>query len=150
MRRHVVPVAVALLVLAAVAPVAGQRAPLPPAPMLDEPRPMPLFPALVVPFTIPAEYCRGGKLPGVQLRIFNSLTQPTATLVLRDRRAQPLDGRPLRCGEFVARWDGTLGTPIRLAEPSAWYLQLAVDTAVGRQPAIPPILRTRKFVIPAF
>lgn len=149
MRRHAVPVAVALLMLAATVQAVGQRATLPPAPTLDEPRPMPLFPALVVPFTIPAEYCRGGRTPGVQLRVFNSLTQPADTLTLRGRPATPLDGRPLRCGSFVARWDGTLSNPTRVAEPSAWYLQLAVDTALRRLSGVPPILRTRKVVVPA-
>ncbi len=150
MHRRVVPVCLALLAALAVAPRAqAQRAEPPAIPALDEPRPLPVFPALLVPFSIPSEYCRDGRMPRVTLRVFSGLTQPIATLVLRGRQPTPIDGRPLRCGDAVARWDGVAGDPPRLVTNAVYWIQLAVDTsAVGA--SRPPILRTRQLVVPAY
>ena len=149
MRRHVLPVAVAALLLAAPRSANSQRPATLPLPTLDEARPMPLFPALVVPFSIPDEYCRGGRSPGVLLRIFDRLTQPLDTLVLRGRDGLPLDGRAIRCGDHVARWDGTLAGPLRVADPGLWYLQMAVDTSRTGCSGAAPVLRTRRGLVPA-
>lgn len=148
MRRHAVSVGIAtwLVVLGAL-PLGAQRNALPPIPTLDEPRPWPIFPALLVPFSVPAEYCRDGRTPRITLRAFSGLTQPVATLVLRNRAATPLEGLPLRCGAWVARWDGVLGSPPRIAPNAVYYLQLAVDTSDAGPGQRPPILRTRKLVV---
>ena len=82
MRRLVWP-GVAWLLVAVSTPLAAQRAGDPPAPQLYEPRPFPVLPASLVPFTIPAEWCRDGGQPRVTLRAFN--TVPVAVHVLRVR-----------------------------------------------------------------
>lgn len=119
-------------------------------PELYQPRPAPVFPALMVPYSIPGEFCRSGRRPGVTLRVFNSLTQPVATLVRRQRPTELIDGRPSDCGEFVARWNGQIGDPPRLAPNAVFYLQLAVDTSLATGRDGPPYLRTRKLVVPAY
>lgn len=132
-----------------VVPLAAQRIPgTSSLPTLDEPRPRPIFPALLIPFSIPESYCRSGRLPRVTLRAFSGLTQPIATLVLRNRPAAELDAAPLRCGAWVARWDGVIqGPPARIAPNAVYYLQLAVDTSSSESSPRPPILRTRKLVV---
>jgi len=148
MHRHAVSAGiVAWLVVMGAFPLQAQRGTPPPIPTLDEPRPWPIFPALLVPFSVPAEFCRDGRTPRVTLRAFSGLTQPVATLVIRNRAATPLDGRPLRCGAWVARWDGVLGSPPRIAPNAVYYLQLAVDTSNVGAGQRPPVLRTRKLVV---
>lgn len=126
MRRLVWP-GVAWLLVAVGTPLAAQRAGDPPAPRLEEPRPAPAFPMALVPFTIPAEWCRGGQRPVVTLRVFNSSTTPVRLLRLRGRNGAALDKLPVRCGTYVAFWDGTVNDPPRLALPSVFYVQLAVE-----------------------
>ncbi|HET9066704.1 MAG TPA: hypothetical protein VFN22_12860 [Gemmatimonadales bacterium] len=148
MHRHAVSAGiVAWLVVLGARPLQAQRATPPPIPTLDEPRPWPIFPALLVPFSVPEEYCREGRTPRVQLRVFDGLTAPIATLTLRGRAARPLDGRPLRCGAWVAHWDGAWGSPPRLASNAVYWLQLSVDTSSATPGQRPPVLRTRKLVV---
>lgn len=147
MRRHAVSVGIAAWLVLGAVPLHAQRDAPPPIPTLDEPRPWPIFPALLVPFSLPAEYCRDGRMPRVTLRAFSGLIQPVATLVLRNQAATPLDGVRLRCGAWVARWDGVLGSPPRIAPNAVYYLQLAVDTSDAARDQRPPVLRTRKLVV---
>lgn len=151
MHRRTLPVAITfVLTLLGTTPAHAQLpAPRPTIPTLDEPRPLPVFPALLVPFSIPSQYCAEGRRPRVTLRVFSGLTKEIATLVLRGPEATPLDGRPVGCGPAVARWDGVEGKSLRLATNAVYWIQLAVDTSAtpdGR----PPILRTRQLVVPAY
>jgi hypothetical protein len=129
--------AAALLGMVAL-PVAAQRAPDRPLVTLEEPRPNPVLPAALVPFVIDQEVCRKDHVPTVSVKVYNVLANPVATLRLRGRRAEMLDDRPLRCGNYVAVWDGTIDGGTRVAPPGIYYLQLAVD---DRSP------RTRKVIV---
>ncbi len=86
-------------------PAAAQRGSVRPAFAAEEPRANPVFPAVLVPFTIAPEICRQGHTPRVELRVYNSLTQPVGSLTLRDRPAAVLDSISLKCGNYVASWD---------------------------------------------
>ena len=66
-------------------------------------------------------------MPIVGLRVYNVLAQPVAVLRLRGRNFTPLDRTRLRCGAYVALWDGTLDGGTRAASPGIYYLQLTVD-----------------------
>ncbi len=119
-------------------PVAAQRAPERVLVSLEELRPNPVLPAALVPFAIDPEVCRRDHVPKVSVKVYNVLANPVATLRLRGRRAEVLEDRPLRCGNYVAVWDGTIDGGARVAPPGIYYLQLAVD---DRSP------RTRKVVV---
>ena len=135
MRRLVWP-GVAWLLAAVSAPLAAQRAGDPPAPQLHDPRPFPALPAALVPFSIPAEWCRGGGRPLVSLRVYNSAIQPVRTLRLRGTNGAVLDSLPLRCGTHVAIWDGTIDDPPRLPVGAVYRLRLLVERPGFRsQPA---------------
>jgi hypothetical protein len=108
-------------------PAAAQRSPAPPAFGLEEPRANPVLPAALVPFSIASDVCRGGHVPRVALQVYNVLGEPVATLRIRDRPAVILDSIPLRCGQFVGLWDGTVAKGSRAASPGMYYLTLSVD-----------------------
>lgn len=142
MRRLVMP-GVAWLLVAVSAPAAAQRPASPPAVKLEEPRPAPVFPVALVPFSIPGELCRGGVLPEVSLRVNDALIRPVHTLRLRERPRRLLDRLPLRCGRHVALWDGTIDNGSRIAPPFVYYLSLTVTL-----PGAPPLRDTFKLVVP--
>ncbi len=129
MHRLVGPIGVALLVMSA-GPLTAQRSGGAPAAVIEEPRPNPILPAALVPFTIGPEFCRNGNSPSVRLEIRNVLVQPVATLRLRGGQRALLDGITLRCGSFVAIWNGLIRSggegEERLAPPGTYYLQLTV------------------------
>lgn len=118
--------------------VAAQRPPARPAITLEEPRPTPVLPAALVPFAIASEVCKNGHVPIVALKVYNVLAQPVATLRLRNRRAGLLDGLKLRCGSYVATWNGTVEDGGRAAPPGIYYVQLLVDDRRA----------TRKLIVP--
>lgn len=108
-------------------PAAAQRSTTPPVIALEEPRANPVLPAAFVPFSIASEVCRGGHVPRVSLQVYNVLAERVATLRLRDRPAAVLDSMPLRCGQFVGLWDGTVAKGTRAAPPGIYYFILSVD-----------------------
>jgi hypothetical protein len=129
MRRFVRP-GLGLLLGGVVAhPAAGQRSPAPPVITLEEPRANPVLPAALVPFSIASDVCKRGHLPRVVLQVYNVLAEPVATLRLRDRPAVVLDSIPLRCGQYVGLWDGTVAKGTRAASPGMYYMTLSVDGA---------------------
>ena len=108
-------------------PAAAQRSPTTPAVTLQAPRANPVFPEALVPFTIAPALCRQGHVPVVSLRIYNSLSQPVAALRLRDRATVILDSIPLKCGDYVALWNGTVSKGTRAASPGLYLFQLSAD-----------------------
>lgn len=129
MRRLVRPVLVLLFLGVLAVPANAQRVPERlPSPAIEEPRPNPILPAALVPFVIPAEVCRKDHTPLVALKVYNVLAQPVAVLRLRSRRAEAVDSLPMRCGTYVAIWDGTIGGGAKVAPPGIYYLQLSVDS----------------------
>ena len=128
MRRFIWP-GLGLLLTGVMALHAGaqQPTPRPAVASLEEPRANPVLPAVLVPFTIAPELCRQGHTPRVDLRVYNSLTQPVAVLRLRERSSVVLDSVPLKCGEHVALWDGTVESGTRAASPGLYRFRLSVD-----------------------
>ncbi len=133
---------VAWLLVALTSPLAAQRPARPAAVKLEEPRPAPVFPLALVPFTIPSELCQGGRTPTVTFRVYDNITKPVNTLRLRDGQRQPLDGRPLRCGRHVAVWDGTIDNGARVAPPNVYYLYITAEL-----PDTGPMRDTFKLVV---
>ena len=117
----------ALLAWVVAVPAAAQRSPGRPAFALEEPRANPVLPAALVPFTISPEICRQGHVPRVELRVYNPLSQVEATLRLHDRPSVVLDSIPLKCGDYVAQWDGSVGGGTRAASPGLYTIRLSVD-----------------------
>ena len=115
--------------------------------VLGEPRPLPVLPASLVPFSIAPDVCRDGRVPVVSLKVFDVLAQPVAVLRLRSRARELLDATRLSCGTFVATWGGAITPGDRLAPSGIYYLQLSVEsqTADGR----PITLRdTERVIVP--
>lgn len=136
MRRFIGP-GLALLLGGVVAlPAAGQGSSGPPAITLAEPRPNPVLPAALVPFTVAPDLCRRGHTPRVALRVYNLFAQPVAKLRLRDRRTVVLDSIPMKCGDYVALWDGTVDGGTRVASPGIYYLLLGVDGTTAARKVI--------------
>ncbi len=127
MRRFHGPGLGLLLALVPALSAGAQRPRERPAVTIEEPRPLPVLPAAFVPFTIASEVCRNDHVPTVGLKVYNVLAQPVAVLRLRGRNFAPLDRTRLRCGAYVALWDGTLDGGTRAASPGIYYLQLTVD-----------------------
>ncbi len=138
MRRLFWSVVGAVLLGLVARPAAAQRASERPPVLLEEPRPNPVLPAALVPFSIDAEVCRKDHVPRVSLKVHNSLSEPVAILVLRERQTEVLDNRALRCGNYVAVWNGTIDGGTRVAPPSVYWIQLTVDDRVPR---------TRKLIV---
>lgn len=143
--RRLAWLGVAWLLVAVTNPLAAQRGDSSPAPRLEDPRPAPALPAALVPFTIPAEYCRGGLQPLVSLRAYDVLSQPVHVLRLREPDGRPLEQLPLRCGTHVGFWNGTIDDPPRLPLATVYYLQLQVE-----RPGITPRYATLKLVVPQY
>lgn len=137
MRRLVRPVLGLLLLVGLARSATAQRAPgVVPGPVLEEPRPNPVLPAALVPFVIPEEMCRNNSIPLVALKVYNALGVPVATLRLRSRRAETLDSIRLRCGRYVAIWDGTIGGGTRVPPPGVYYLNLAVEDRLSTKKVV--------------
>lgn len=127
MRRFQGPGLGLLLALVPVCAAGAQQPRERPVASIEEPRPLPVLPAAFVPFAISSEVCRNDHVPTVGLKVYNVLAQPVAVLRLRGRNVAPLDRARLRCGTYVALWDGTLDGGTRAASPGIYYLQLTVD-----------------------
>ncbi len=129
MHRLVGPIWLALLGMSA-GPLAAQRSGATQAVVIEEPRPNPILPAAIVPFTIGPEFCRNGNTPSVRFEVRNVLVQSVATLRMRGGTRPPIDGLTLRCGSFVAIWNGLIQDGVegegRLAPPGTYYLRLTV------------------------
>ena len=138
MRRLVGPGLGLLLAGTALGPLAAQRLPDWRLVSLEEPRPNPIFPAALIPFSIQPEVCRRGHKPVVTLQVFGVLST-AATLPLRDRRSVPLDSTSLSCGNFVAIWDGTIDGGARVAPQGVYYVQLNVD---GREKTVKLVVKS--------
>jgi hypothetical protein len=109
-------------------PASAQRLPEPPpAIVLEQPRANPIFPASLVPFTVGPDMCRKNHQPRVTMRVLNVFTQLVATLTLHERRSVVLDSIPMKCGQYLAQWDGTIDKGARVASPGVYIVQLIVD-----------------------
>ncbi|HEX3235493.1 MAG TPA: T9SS type A sorting domain-containing protein [Gemmatimonadales bacterium] len=107
-------------------PVAAQANVSPPRVELKENYPNPFFPATTIPFTIDPEVCTGGRQPVVSLKIYNVLVQVVAVPRLGGS-SERLDSLALKCGEYLAYWDGKYLDGKREATPGVYYYQLTVD-----------------------
>jgi hypothetical protein len=107
-------------------PVAAQANVSPPRVELKENYPNPFFPATTIPFTIAPQVCTGGRLPVVSLKIYNVLVQVVAVPRVGGS-SERLDSLALKCGEYLAYWDGKYLDGKREATPGVYYYQLTVD-----------------------
>ena len=140
MRRRVGPVLGLLLGGFLVLTTTAQRSPDAEPIVLQQARPNPIFPAALIPFTIAPEVCRANHVPRVTLKVYNGAAQVVATLTLRGKTPVLLDGTPMRCGNYVATWDGTVDSGRSVAVPAVYFVRLEVDR-------IPP--RSRNLIVPS-
>ena len=96
--------------------------------------PNPFNPETSIPFSIGdfPQCTNPGKLYRVSLRIFNLLPQHVATPVLKGGAGevsggQPLENLPLKCGEYIAWWDGKVRGTGRDAASGTYFYKLDVD-----------------------
>lgn len=127
MRLRVGPVLGLLLGGILVITTTAQRSPEAPPIVLQQARPNPIYPASLVPFTLGPEVCRNGHVPRVSLKVYNGAARVVATLTLRGSAMIPIDGIPMRCGDYVARWDGTVNNGRSVAVPAMYFIHLEVD-----------------------
>ena len=127
MRRRVGPVLGLLLGGVLVLTTTAQRSPQSEPIVLQQARPNPIFPAALIPFTIAPEVCKNDHVPLVSLKIYNGAAQVVATLTLRGKSGAPIDGAPLRCGDYVASWDGTVDGGKWVAVSAVYFVRLEVD-----------------------
>jgi hypothetical protein len=130
MYRCTGPVLGMLLIGVASGSAAAQRSSTSGPVTLGEPRPAPVYPMTRIPFTIDPELCPRGREISVTMEVYNSLTQVEDTLRIRDNRGARLDGSRIRCGDYVAFWDGTIEGGARLARRAVYWIRLVVG---GRQ-----------------
>ena len=135
MRRPVGPVLGLLLGGFLVVATTALRSSDQPPILLQQARPNPILPASLIPFTIAPEVCKDDHVPRVTLKIYNGAAQEVATLTLRGRTEAPIDGAPMRCGDYVASWDGTVNGGRSVAVPAMYFVRLEVDR-------IPPSSKT--------
>ncbi|HKV75791.1 MAG TPA: hypothetical protein VJN95_14830 [Gemmatimonadales bacterium] len=111
--------------------ITGRAAAQDPAPALrvelGENIPNPFFPATSIPFVIHPEVCTRGHDPLVSLKIYNVLAQVIAIPVLQGQPNEVLDQIRLKCGSYVAVWDGKLLDGRSEVTPGIYYYQLMVD-----------------------
>lgn len=97
--------------------------------------PNPFNPETNIPFSVgdaPQCTASAGKQYRVSLRIFNLLPQHVATPVIKGGAGgvsggQPLENLTLRCGEYVAYWDGKVRGTGRDAASGTYFYKLDVD-----------------------
>ena len=111
--------------------ITGRAAAQDPAPALrvelGENVPNPFFPATTIPFVIHQEVCTRGHDPLVSLKIYNVLAQVIAIPSLQGQPNELLDQIRLKCGSYVAVWDGKLLDGRSEVTPGIYYYQLVVD-----------------------
>ncbi len=140
MRRRVGPVLGLLLGGILVLTTTAERSPQSEPIVLQQARPNPIFPAALIPFTIAPEVCRNDHVPRVTLKIYNGAAQAVATLTLRGKAEVLLDGNPMRCGDYVAAWDGTVDGGRSVAVPAVYLVRLEVDRTWRSKSLIVPSL----------
>lgn len=98
--------------------------------------PNPFNPETRIPFAVgDAPMCmESGRQYRVTLRIFNLLAREVATPVLQGGTSsvaggQPIESIMLPCGEYVAYWDGKMGSTGRDAASGVYSYRLEVDGA---------------------
>jgi hypothetical protein len=134
MRRPVWSVLLGLL-FAVAHPGAAQQRSTAPAMTLEAPRPLPILPAVLVPFQVADRLCGGGQTVLTTLKVYDGLAREVGVLRLRDGDRSPLNGTDIGCGRFVAVWDGTLDNGSRLATNGVYSIQLRVS-GVARPRAV--------------
>lgn len=108
-------------------PAAAQVPSLPPAFELGDNFPNPFFPATSIPFTLTQEACTDGHVPLVTLEIYNVLVQVVAIPELQTGGRERVRGLHLRCGSYVAYWNGRYLDDEREVTPGVYYYRLTVD-----------------------
>ena len=93
---------------------------------LKENTPNPFFPSTTIAFAIHREVCSRGHQPVVTMRVYNVLVQVVAVPMLQDSTGQRLENVRLRCGSYIAYWDGK-GRDGREVPDGVYYYQLVVD-----------------------
>ena len=93
--------------------------------------PNPFNPETKIPFSVgdPPTCPDQGKQHRVTLKIYNLLQQPVAIPVLQggNNAGQPLQNLSLRCGEYIAYWDGKMIGTGREAASGVYLFRLEVD-----------------------
>lgn len=140
MRRRVGPVLGLLLGGILVITTTAQRLPQAEPIVLQQARPNPIFPAALIPFTIAPEVCKNDHVPLVTLKVYNGAAQVVATLTLRGKVPVLIDGTPMRCGDYVAAWDGTVDGGRSVAVPAVYFVRLEVDRISKARNLIVPSL----------
>ncbi len=114
------------LLLGIAFPVMAQESTAPPRIELRENTPNPFFPSTTITFEIHKEVCNRGHQPVVTLRVYNVLVQVVAAPTIKDSTGQRLENVRLRCGSYVAYWDGR-GRDGHEVHDGVYYYQLVVD-----------------------
>lgn len=109
------------------APGSAQERSPPPTFELGDNYPNPFFPATSIPFVLTQEACTDGHVPLVTLEIYNVLVQVVAVPELQTGGRERVRGLRLRCGEYVAYWNGRYLDEDREVTPGVYYYRLTVD-----------------------
>jgi len=89
--------------------------------------PNPFFPATSIPFVLKPEACTDGHIPLVTLEIYNVLVQVVAVPEMQSGGRERVRDLRLRCGTYVAYWDGRYLADDREVTPGVYYYRLTVD-----------------------
>lgn len=109
------------------APASAQERSPPPTFELGDNYPNPFFPATSIPFVLTQEACTDGHVPLVTLEIYNVLVQVVAVPELQTGGRERVRGLRLRCGAYVAYWNGRFLDEDREVTPGVYYYRLTVD-----------------------
>jgi len=106
--------------------VAQVPSPAPPFELGDN-SPNPFYPATSIPFVLTPEACSDGHVPLVTLEIYNVLVQVVAIPELQAGGSERVRGLRLRCGSYVAYWNGRYLDGEREVTSGVYYYRLTVD-----------------------
>ncbi len=115
------------LMVGVAAPVRAQDRSPPPVFELGDNYPNPFFPATSIPFVLTQEACTDGHVPLVTVEIYNVLVQVVAIPELQTGGRERVRGLRLRCGSYVAYWNGRYLDDEREVTPGVYYYRLTVD-----------------------
>ena len=115
------------LMVGMAAPAPAQVPSPPPVFELGDNFPNPFFPATSIPFVLTSEACTDGHVPLVTLEIYNVLVQVIAIPELQAGGRERVRGLRLRCGSYVAYWNGRYLDDEREVTPGVYYYRLTVD-----------------------